>query len=140
MCQMSQVVVSCLVHFNLKFFFYVRILFAHLVCKVVKIDELMVVQCANFSTVFTVGWFVDFGCGWAKLIELQKQWLVCQLGALLILLSVGILSIVFSTVFFSWEGCHSITGNVLRLRVRADFGATTFPFDKSMLGEGTFQA
>jgi len=29
--------------------------------------------------------------------------------------------------------------SVLRLKVRADFGASSFAFDKSMLGEGTFQ-
>jgi hypothetical protein len=59
--QMSQVIVSCLVHFNLKFRFYFRVLFSHLVCKVVKIDELIVVGSANFSTVYTGGFCMGFG-------------------------------------------------------------------------------
>ncbi len=43
------------------------------------------------------GWWVGFGCGWAKLNVLQKRWLVCWLAALLILRSVGNLSLVVST-------------------------------------------
>jgi len=42
---------------------------------------------------------VGFGCGWVKLNVLQKRWLVCRLAALLILRSVGILSIVFMSVY-----------------------------------------
>jgi hypothetical protein len=37
-----------------------------------------------------VGWWVGFGCGWAKLNVLQKRLLVCRLAALLILRRVGI--------------------------------------------------
>jgi hypothetical protein len=44
-----------------------------------------------------VGWWVGFGCGWAKLNVLQKRWLVCRLAALLILRRVGILSVVLQT-------------------------------------------
>ncbi len=45
-----QVVISCLGCFNFQFRFYARILFAHLVCKVVKVDELNVCQTTKFST------------------------------------------------------------------------------------------
>jgi len=49
------------------------------------------------TRVILSGWWVGFGCGWAKLNVLQKRWFVCQLAALLILRSVGILSSVVST-------------------------------------------
>jgi hypothetical protein len=44
----------------------------------------------SISTSQFVGWWVGFGCGWAKLNVLQKRWLVCRLAALLILRSVGV--------------------------------------------------
>ena len=45
---------------------------------------------------------------------LQQRWLVCQLAALLILRSVGILSTVFLSVYGSSVGRPTLAPNVLR--------------------------
>ena len=63
------------------------------------------------------------GCGWAKLNVLQKRWFLCQLAALLILRSVGILSVRFSTIFNGLHCRHSITGNGLQLQEVGSFEA-----------------
>jgi len=60
-----------------------------------------------------VGWWVGFGCGWAKLNVLQKRWLVCSLAALLILRSVGIFQSVFSTAVYVLHGRPAISANLL---------------------------
>jgi hypothetical protein len=51
-------------------------------------------SCLQIVNRLLVGWWVGFGCGWVKLNVLQKRWLVCRLAALLILRSVGILSVI----------------------------------------------
>jgi hypothetical protein len=45
------------------------------------------------------GWWVGFGCGWAKLNVVQKRWLVGRLAPLLILRSVGIASFILALLF-----------------------------------------
>jgi hypothetical protein len=57
------------------------------------------------------GWWVGFGCGWAKLNVLQMRWLVGWLAALLILRSVGILSARFSTIVNGLNCRPTITAN-----------------------------
>jgi hypothetical protein len=58
---------------------------------------LLIVFINKFIHCWSVGWWVGFGCGWAKLNMLQMGCLVCRLAAHLILRSVGILSSVVST-------------------------------------------
>ena len=63
---------------------------------------------------------MGFGCGWVKLNVLQKRWIVCRLAALLILRSVGILSIVFLSVYVSSVGRPTLAPNVWPLGDVAD--------------------
>jgi hypothetical protein len=72
-----------------------HILFSLLVRKGKFVNPVIVKSCSQIVTCPLVGWWVGFGCGWAKLNVLQKRWLVCRLAALLILRSVGILSVHF---------------------------------------------
>jgi hypothetical protein len=83
-------------------------------------------SCRQIVNGLLVGWWVGFGCGWAKLNVLQKRWLVCRLAALLILRRVGILSTVFLLVYVSSVGRPTLAPNVLQLGEVADLEALTF--------------
>ena len=68
------------------------------------LNPVIVKSCSQIITCPLVGWWVGFGCGWAKLNVLQKRWLVCRLATLLILRRVGILSTVLCRFMFSTVG------------------------------------
>jgi len=68
-----------------------------------------------------MGWWVGFGCGWAKLNVLQKLLLVCRLAALLILRRVGILSVILLFVYCRSCRFFRVSANVLQLGVRFFF-------------------
>jgi hypothetical protein len=58
-----------------------------------------------------VGWWVGFGCGWAKLNVLQKRWIVCWLAALLILRRVGIFVVRFYVCLLSVVSSATLAPN-----------------------------
>jgi hypothetical protein len=68
------------------------------------VDAYLSIEDLKKVEMVVVGWWVGFGCGWAKLNVLQKRWVVCRLAALLILRRVGILSTVFLSVYVSTVG------------------------------------
>jgi len=68
----------------------IQIQFIKIGRKVNFYNPVIVKSCRQSVNRPLVGWWVGFGCGWAKLNVLQKRWLVCRLAALLILRRVGI--------------------------------------------------
>jgi hypothetical protein len=68
-----------------------------------------------------VGWWVGFGCGWAKLNVVFLVGKCVGKTPLLILRSVGILSSVFSTTVYVLHGRPAISANVLQLPEGRDF-------------------
>jgi hypothetical protein len=79
-------------------------------CPIANNKGLLIVFINKFIHSWIVGCWVGFWWGWAKLDVLQKRWLVCRLAALLILRSVGILSVV-STNVDGLHCRHSLAGN-----------------------------
>jgi hypothetical protein len=92
---------------------YIKILISFLVGKGTFFEPFVLYNTDQNVTCPLVGWWVGFGCGWAKLNVLQKRWLVCRLAALLILRRVGILFTVFLSVYVSTVGLLGLLVTVL---------------------------
>jgi hypothetical protein len=84
----------------------------------------MVKSCLQIFNPPLVGWWLGFGCGWAKLNVLQKLWLVFRLAALLILRRIGILSVVL--LFVCCRLCR-LLGLQLTFCKQAKFAANVQP-------------
>jgi hypothetical protein len=65
----------------------------------------------RFINCLSVGWWVGFGCGCAKLNVLQKRWLVCRLAALLIFAKRWHFVVRFSVRLLSFVSSATLAGN-----------------------------